>query len=171
MKKFFKIFLTFLMLGSLLIAPAVFAEDDNPAAKSNPFNKNLIDQIAPGLLGQGGGAIVPQGGSINFILTIMAWIRLLFTFLGIAAIAWILYAGYLWMTAGGESDKVDKAKQTIRNGVIGLILITMSYSIAYFVTTRLQLASGATGGGGGGRLPTQEQTAGSRLLDALLPNR
>jgi hypothetical protein len=41
----------------------------------------------------------------------------------------IIYAGYNWMTAAGDSDKVDKAKDTIKTSVMGLILIVSAFAI------------------------------------------
>ena len=50
-------------------------------------------------------------------------------FLGIIFLGLILYAGFLWMTAQGESDKVEQAKKIIKNCVIGLILIICAWGI------------------------------------------
>lgn len=45
----------------------------------------------------------------------------------------ILYAGFLWWSARGEEEKVKKAKATLRNALIGLIIISMSYALVTFV--------------------------------------
>ena len=50
-------------------------------------------------------------------------------FLGIIAVIFILYAGYMWMTAGGNEDRVTKARAIIRNGVIGMIIVFSVYGI------------------------------------------
>lgn len=47
----------------------------------------------------------------------------------------IIYSGVVWMTSGGETDKIATAKKTIIYAVIGLIIIFSAYSIAYFVAT------------------------------------
>lgn len=57
---------------------------------------------------------------------------------GLSAIAFIffglmLYAGFMWMTAGGVEEKVTKAKGTILAAVIGLIVIAAAYAITKFV--------------------------------------
>lgn len=57
--------------------------------------------------------------------------------LGIIFIVLIIYAGYNWMTAGGEEEKVSKAKDTLTRAVIGLIIIIAAYSITYFVFSNL----------------------------------
>jgi amino acid transporter len=53
--------------------------------------------------------------------------------LAIIFIILVIYAGYSWMTAGGDEAKVTKAKDTIYRAIIGLILILAAYSITYFV--------------------------------------
>jgi len=49
----------------------------------------------------------------------------------------ILYAGFLWMTAGGETDKIDKAKNILKSSVIGLLITLAAYSISNFVVTKV----------------------------------
>ena len=46
---------------------------------------------------------------------------------------YIIYAGYNWMTAQGEEEKVSKAKDTIQRAVIGLIVTIAAYAISYWV--------------------------------------
>lgn len=70
--------------------------------------------------------------------------------LGIIFLVLIIYAGYNWMTAQGDEEKVTKAKDTLTRAVIGLIIITMAYAITYFVFSNLPDASGSTSAGGGG---------------------
>ena len=53
----------------------------------------------------------------------------------------IVYAGYLWMTAGGNDEQVGKAKKIITGSIIGLIIILLAYSISNFVIIRLYEAS------------------------------
>jgi len=49
----------------------------------------------------------------------------------------MVYAGYLWMTARGESDQVDKAKKIIVQSIIGLVITVGAYSITAFVVPAL----------------------------------
>ena len=54
-------------------------------------------------------------------------------FLGIIAVVIILMSGFQWMTAGGDEEAIKKAQQRLIQGVIGLILILSTWSIAYYV--------------------------------------
>jgi hypothetical protein len=64
-------------------------------------------------------------------------------FLGVIALGLIIYAGFLWMTSGGEEDKISKAKKLLTSAVIGLAIVLASWAIATFVINKL---SGAING-------------------------
>ncbi len=71
--------------------------------------------------------------------------------LGIILLVIILYAGFLWMTAGGKQDQITKAKAWLRNGIIGLIIVLSSWAIASFaINSLINAATGGAGGGGSG---------------------
>lgn len=76
--------------------------------------------------------------------------------LGILMVIYFVYGGVMWMTAGGESNKIDTAKGSIRSAIIGLIIIVSAFAIANFVTDALTKSTGQSGGatptssGGGG---------------------
>lgn len=74
---------------------------------------------------------------------IMAIINVLLGFLGIIAIVIILYGGFVWLTSAGNEEKVGQAKKIITAGIIGLVIIFVSYAIASFVITQLIVATGA----------------------------
>jgi len=57
--------------------------------------------------------------------------------LGVIFLVLIIYAGYDWMMARGDSKKVQVAKDRITNAVIGLIIVLGSYIISGYVLTRL----------------------------------
>lgn len=65
-------------------------------------------------------------------------IRIVLELLGIIALAIIIYAGFKWMTAAGDESKVEDAKKQLVNGLIGLVIILVAYSIATFVFYRMQ---------------------------------
>ncbi len=77
-------------------------------------------------------------------------IRIVLGFLGIIAVGIMIYAGFIWMTAKGEEEKINKAKKIMLSGGIGLIIILASFGIATFVMSRLSDATGGSGGSGGG---------------------
>ncbi len=64
--------------------------------------------------------------------------------IGVIFIILIIYAGYKWMTAEGNEDKVKEAKDTIQKAIIGLIIIIAAYSITYFVFKYLPWGTGGS---------------------------
>jgi amino acid transporter len=63
--------------------------------------------------------------------------------LAIIFIILVIYAGYSWMTAGGDEAKVTKAKDTIYRAIIGLILTLGAYAITYFVFKYVPFGAGS----------------------------
>ena len=59
-------------------------------------------------------------------------------FLGVIALIIVIWAGFNWMTAGGNDEKVGKAKKWMINGLIGLGIIILAYSITTFVINQIQ---------------------------------
>lgn len=77
------------------------------------------------------------GSSVNTVLDprvmVARAITKLLGLLGIILVAFIIYSGWQYMTAGGDKAKIDEAKKRIVNAVIGLILVVSAFSIANFV--------------------------------------
>ena len=71
-------------------------------------------------------------------------INVMLGFLGIIAVVIILLGGFKWMTAAGNEDKISESKKLLAAGVIGLIIILMSYGLAQLVLDQLLDATGAT---------------------------
>lgn len=61
-----------------------------------------------------------------------------FSVLGMIFLGYIVYGGWIWMSARGEEQKIVEAKTIMRNAVIGLIILVGSYAITYFMLTALQ---------------------------------
>lgn len=68
-------------------------------------------------------------------------LSLLIGFLGVIATILVIYAGYLWMTAGGDDSQIEKAKSIIKQVVIGFIVLSLSYAIVSFVFSQVQKAA------------------------------
>lgn len=62
-------------------------------------------------------------------------------FTGTIAFIIFLYGGFLWLTARGNEEQVAEAKKYLTNGVLGVVVIVLAYSAAYFVTSVLYKAA------------------------------
>jgi hypothetical protein len=80
-------------------------------------------------------------GEADLVDTIGQIIRVALGFLGVIAVVIILLGGFKWMTAGGNDDKLKKAKGLLFSGIIGLVIILSAYAIASFVLSSLVTAT------------------------------
>lgn len=61
--------------------------------------------------------------------------RIIFIGLGLVGVAFFaltLLAGFKWMIAQGNEERVGKAKDSLLNSIIGLIITLAAYAISYF---------------------------------------
>jgi len=153
MKKYLFLF----FISTLLILPvspaSAFGSDVirgikdqyNPEENANPFNEDLVGGVGDGLPGQ----VATFDTNKNPLERVNEIIQVLLSFLGIGAIIVVMYAGFRWMTSAGNDDAVTDAKKTLRNAIIGLVLIIMSYTVSVFIARIIQRETGAFGVGGG----------------------
>ncbi len=80
----------------------------------------------------------------NLSVTVALILNWIFSFLGIIFVVLFVYAGFLWMTAGGNETQIEKSKKIMTAAVIGLVLILMSYAISKFVTGALYNATSSS---------------------------
>lgn len=103
----------------------------------------LAQTITPSTLGIDYGTVTGLG-TRDIRETVAAIINVALGLLGIVAVVIIIAGGFLWMTAGGNEEKVDKARKMIFSGIIGLAIILSAYAIAKFVIEKLVTATTGT---------------------------
>lgn len=117
------------MLAAMLLMFAVpfFAFGAEPNLASVGSSANLGNEDLMTIIGR----------IINIVLSV----------LGVIFLILLVYAGAIWMTAGGDDKKIDKAKKILINAVVGIMIILSAYALSTFV---LNLLTDATGGDGTG---------------------
>lgn len=73
-------------------------------------------------------------------------INLSLSFLGVIFLILMIYGGYLWMTARGNEQQVEKSKNLITAAIIGLIIVLAAYAISATVISIVAQKT-LTGGG------------------------
>lgn len=137
MKKLILGFLSLLTMGQMaLVALPVGAQGTFNPASGDPM-KGLEATQPPGSQGAAAaGAQLP--------IMIGRIIRTILGLLGIIFLVLMVYAGFLWMTARGESEPVDKAKDIIKQSIIGMIIIFLAYALTGFIINAVvQATTGA----------------------------
>ena len=86
----------------------------------------------------------------TFAETLGSVIQVALSFVGIIFTALMVYAGFLWMTARGDENMVEKSKKTLTTAVVGLVITLGSYSITAFVLPRVLERTTGDGGADNG---------------------
>lgn len=127
---------------SFLVPALVSAQVTNSTSASKPAS--VAGAIRTGL----SAAAKPSGylgGETNPVMIIGNVLNALLGFMGIVLVLYFLYGGFLYMTAAGDTKKVESAKDTIKNAVIGTIIIVTAFVLTTFVLDELANAFGAAG--------------------------
>jgi len=88
---------------------------------------------------------LPTTPLVTVIGNIIKWVL---GFLGLIATIIIIIGGFQWMSSGGNQEKIDKAKKLMINGLIGLIIVLLAYSISWFIIRAIEknIGPGEEGG-------------------------
>ncbi len=78
-----------------------------------------------------------DNGSQDIRVLIINVLRYALTFVGIIAVIIIMYGGWLWMTSKGDADQINKAKKTLINATIGLVIILSAFIIVSFIANKV----------------------------------
>ena len=65
-------------------------------------------------------------------------IRLAISFVGLFAVAMIIYSGFYWMSAAGSEERVKKAQKILLMACLGVIVTTSAWIILSFVVKTTQ---------------------------------
>ena len=114
-KKLFKqgLIVLGLMVGALTIAQflpvasaAILGEGDNPS------------EVA-----------AATGGETSLRQLALRIINYFLTFLGLLAVAMVIYGGVTYVTAAGEDEKLGNAKKIIMYALVGIIIVLISFAV------------------------------------------
>lgn len=82
-----------------------------------------------------------QGGGFNAGATFEGIIGKIITMaiglIGVIFLILAIYGGYMWMTAHGNDETVEKAKKTIVSAIIGLIIVLAAYAISHYLVSTI----------------------------------
>lgn len=63
-------------------------------------------------------------------------LNIVYAVVGMVAVVMIIFAGYQYLTANGDSAKASNAMKTILYAVIGLVVVIMAFAITNFIAGR-----------------------------------
>lgn len=120
MKKRFIIKLASIFVSLMALPIISRAADPLPL----PVVRNVANIAGLGLTGQA--PTVQQ--------VIIAIINYALGFLGIFFLISIMLAGWQWMSSMGDSEKIDKTKSRLKNSIIGIVIVLISFTLTVYLT-------------------------------------
>jgi cbb3-type cytochrome oxidase subunit 3 len=132
----FAIFLCFFVVSAYAQDPANQNEWEQqnggsvaaPTGLGNAFNSDSGSPL---------NAVAVQGGGFNtsatFETIISKVITMVLELMGVIFLILAIYGGFKWMTAAGNEESVEKAKKTITNAILGLVIVLAAYAIVKFI--------------------------------------
>ena len=115
------VLLVFSLLSSALLSPAAFAD----VCKDVKNSTSILNDIK---CGEGDGVVAnPIWGMLILVINIMT------AGVAVAAIGGFIYASILYATAEDRAAQVTKAKETIFNVILGLVLYALMYALLQFI--------------------------------------
>lgn len=127
-------FLFFSLLGQLLLGKGVLA------GTIDTTGLNTQDEA---LMGPSG---LSSNSNLATIISIL--IQVVLGFLGVIFLVLTISAGFKWMASNGNEDDIKKAKASLKNSIIGLLIVVAAYAITYSVLKYLPFSSNGSGDGG-----------------------
>lgn len=98
----------------------------------------LVGWAAPVLAQTEGGILNPidkpgVASQTNLRQGIVNIINYILLFLGLIAVAYVIWAGIKMVTSGGNEGKVKEGQKTITYAILGLLVVFLSYAIVNWV--------------------------------------
>lgn len=122
-----KRFLSSVLLGAALVAGLATLSE---VAAETDLQGQITGQITAGAAGAGLRAPKdPREAVANVI-------KIFLSIIGMVFLALTLLGGYWYLTAKGDETKVEKAKETIKGAITGLIIIMIAYGVTIFIGSK-----------------------------------
>jgi len=124
MKFFYFFLILFILAGSLIFTI------QTASAYTGADTKNFLNKTA-NQAGLEEDAQKPEVFVANLI-------QILLSIAGVVFLAYFIYGGFVWMTAGGEETKIKNARKILIYATIGIAIIAAAYSITYFIAQAIE---------------------------------
>ena len=119
------------------------------ARKEVAFARTIDSPIpAPGEVFETGSTLSNNFGSIQQIITFA--FNFVVSIAGVIFIIMMLVGGIQYLTAAGNEESLGKAKGTMIQSIVGLIVVLSSWAIGTWILGTVGITSNDNAGGGGG---------------------
>ena len=111
--------LPLLVLAVVVAAPAALAQAPTSGIGAAPTGGADIGSDLTG-------PVTSTGDLVDIILGLVNWVA---WFVALVAVLFGLYAGILFITAGGDDEKLTKAKNILLYSIVGIVVAILAFSI------------------------------------------
>lgn len=94
-----------------------------------PFVSSATGTAPAGLTSPTKPTGLPGDSGDTISTTVGYYINVFLGIVGIVAVAFLIYGGFLYITSGGNEEQAESGKKVIQNSIIGIIIIILSYAI------------------------------------------
>lgn len=86
-----------------------------------------------------GGITTPKAtGTRESLLSIVSEsLTVFYSFVGVVFVVLVIYSGFLWMTARGNADQVERAQGYLKNLIFGIIILFGAFIVTREIVTLL----------------------------------
>ena len=77
----------------------------------------------------GGGGVACVTSNLEFGSVVGGVVNMIFIIAVVAALGFLVWGGFKWLTSGGDKEGVESARNTIIAAIVGLIIIFLSYVV------------------------------------------
>ena len=130
-KKLYKIHI---LLALIAVVVSCFLLTNNALGATDTAKEKFTSGLESSATQAGLAETSGEAGLTNIITSVIGG---LLYFAATILLVFIIWGGYMWMTAGGNEQQVEKGQKYIKNAVIGYIIIAASYLIVQLVSTEL----------------------------------
>ncbi len=126
------------LTAALAVALALIA----PLHAQSPAARDILDfakqtAIKGGLTSPGAQDRDPYDVAAGIINVILGFVGLIF-------FIQMFWAGFRWMTAGGNEEVIKESKATIKSAIIGVVIALLAFLITNFIFNQVQTVSSST---------------------------
>ena len=97
--------------------------------------ESTTETISPDIANANSTIVVPDGPDL--FVVIQNILNATFGIIGVVAVIMVIIGGYYYMTSQGEPNRVQRGKNTILYGIIGLIICLSAFAIVNFILNSL----------------------------------
>lgn len=80
---------------------------------------------------------VNPGGPSDLVEWLPQVLNLAIGLAALVCVAILIFSGYMYITAGGDETKVEKASKSLTYAVVGLVICVISVILVQFVLTKV----------------------------------